>query len=129
MSREGSHPSKDSLAQLLRALIGYELPVEPVLAALRSFGWDAPEPVVLLTREDIVRILDRYLAGKLTTEQVTDWADLVECREDIGFPSGDEDVLREAVFRLANPNLRGEVTHDLGQIMRRQLVGDCSGTS
>jgi hypothetical protein len=92
MSREGSHPSKDSLAQLLRALIGYELPVEPVLAALRSFGWDAPEPVVLLTREDIVRILDRYLAGKLTTEQVTDWADLVECREDIGFPSGDEDA-------------------------------------
>src|ERR1043166_6351741 len=70
MSREGSHPSKDSLAQLLRALIGYELPVEPVPAALRSFGWDAPEPVVLLTREDIVRILDRYLAGKLTTEQV-----------------------------------------------------------
>jgi hypothetical protein len=116
-------------AQLLRALIAYELPIEPVLADLRSFGWDAPEPLVLLTREDIVRVLDRYLAGELTAEQVTDWADLVECREDIGFPGGDEDVLSDAVFRLANPNLRDEVTPELGQIIRRELVETRSGTS
>ena len=48
-------------AQLLRALIGYELPIEPVLADLRSFGWDAPELLVLLNREDIVRVLDRSI--------------------------------------------------------------------
>jgi len=88
-------------AQLLRALIAYELPIEPVLADLRSFGWDAPNPLVLVTREDIVRILDCYLAGELGAAEVTDWADLLECREDIGFPGGDEDVLSDALFRLA----------------------------
>jgi len=37
------------------------LPIEPVLADLRSFGWDAPELLVLLNREDIVRVLDRSI--------------------------------------------------------------------
>ena len=110
-------------AQLLRALIAYELPIEPVLADLRGFGWDAPDPLVVLTREDIVRILDRYLAGELGASEVTDWADLVECREDIGFPDGERDVLSDAVFRLANPNLRDDVTPELAQIIRRELGG------
>jgi len=116
-------------AELLRALIAYELPIGPVLADLRSFGWDAPNPLVVLTREDMVRILDRYLTGELGAAEVTDWADLIECREDIGFPGGDKDVLSDALFRLANPNLRGDVTPELGQIIRRELVGTRSGTS
>jgi len=66
-------------AQTLRALIAYELPIESVLADLGTFGWDATQPFVILTREDILRVLDRYLAGDLTAEQLTGWADLVEC--------------------------------------------------
>jgi hypothetical protein len=116
-------------AQLLRALIDYELPIEPVLADLRSFGWDAPNPLVVLNREDIVRILDRYLAGELGAAEVTDWAELVECRDDIASPGDDEDVLSDAVFRLANPNLTDDVTPELAQIIRRELVGTRSGTS
>ena len=109
--------------QTLRALIAYGLPIEPVLADLQSFGWDAPESLVTLNREDIIRILDRYLTGELTAEQVTDWANLLECREDIGFPEGDEDLLSETIFRLANPYLTDEVTLELGQSIRRELAG------
>ena len=116
-------------AQLLRALIAYELPIEPVLADLRGFGWDAPNPLVVLAREDIVRILDRYLVGDLGAPEVTDWADLVERRADIAFPGGDKDVLSDALFRLANPNLRNDVTPELAQIIRRELVGAREGTS
>jgi hypothetical protein len=111
-------------------LILYELPIESVLAELSGLGWDAPEPLVLLTREDIVRILDRYLAGELGAAEVTDWANLLECREDIGFPTGEEDVRSDAVFRLANPSLTDAVTPELGQVIRRELVGGgCCGTS
>jgi len=109
-------------AQTLRALIAYELPIESVLADLGTFGWDATQPFVILTREDILRVLDRYLAGDLTAEQLTGWADLVECREDIGFPDGDRDLLSDTIFRLANPYLRDEVTPELGQSIRRELT-------
>jgi hypothetical protein len=116
-------------AQLLRALIAYELPIEPVLADLRAFGWDAPDALVVLIREDIVRILDRYLSGELGAAEVTHWANLVECRDDIAFPGDDEAVLSDALFRLANPDLTDDVTPELAQIIRRELIGARSGTS
>jgi hypothetical protein len=116
-------------AQLLRALIAYQFPIESVLVELRGLGWDAAEPLVLLTREDVVRILDRYLAGESGAAEVTEWANLLECREDIAFSGGEEDVLSDAVFRLANPDLTDEVTPELGQTIRRELVRGHSGTS
>jgi hypothetical protein len=109
-------------AQTLRALIAYELPIESVITDLSRFGWDATEPLVVLTRQDILAVLDRYLAGDLTSEQVTDWADLVECREDIALPDGEKDLLSDVIFRLANPYLRDEVTPELGQRIRRELT-------
>jgi hypothetical protein len=99
--------------------------VEPILAELRAHGWDAPAPLATLTKADIISILDRYLSGDLTPQQVTDWADLVECREDIELPEAGAVSISEAVFQLANPNLRGEITLQLAERMRSALsAGD-----
>lgn len=106
----------------LRALLAYELPVEPVLAELAQYGWDAAQPFVTLTLVDVVRILDRYLGGALSSEQVTDWADLVECRDDIAYPETDHEVLSAAIFRLANPSLEGDVTIEVAEELKRELV-------
>jgi hypothetical protein len=114
---------------LLHALIAYELPIEPVLAELRSFGWDAPAPLVLLTKQDIVCILDRYLAGELGAADVADWANQIECRDDLGFPGIDEDALSDTVFRLANPDLTEDLSPELAQTIRRELLGGNIATS
>jgi hypothetical protein len=95
--------------------------VEPILADLRSYGWDSPEPLATLTKVDIISILDRYLAGGLTAQQVADWADLVECREDIELPEEDELSISDAVFHLANPYLCGELTFQVAERMRAAL--------
>lgn len=109
-------------ASALRALIAYEKPVEPILADLRAYGWDAAKPFAALTKADIVSILDRYLAGDLTPQQVADWADLVECREDIELPEADKASISDAVFQLANPILNGELTMQLAELMRLALI-------
>ena len=62
-----------------------------------------------LSVHDVLPVLERFLAGDLTAEQLTDWADLIECREDIACADKPID-LSKIVFRLANPNLRGPVT-------------------
>jgi hypothetical protein len=98
--------------------------VEPIIAELSALGWDAAKPLAMLTKADIISILDRYLSGDLTAQQVTDWADLVECREDIELPEAGAASISDAVFQLANPNLRGEVTLQLAERMRSAL---CSG--
>jgi hypothetical protein len=94
----------------LRMLIEYQLPIEFVLGELRSSGWDSAQDFAVITKEDVIAILNRYMNDELSSQQVIDWANLIECREDIGFPLGEGEILPEIIFRLANPNLEGEVT-------------------
>lgn len=105
----------------LRQLIAYRLPIESTLAALASFGWDSPAPLVTLREKDVLLVLERFLAGDLTSEQLSDWADLIECREDIALPSKPVN-LSEVVFWLANPNLQGPVTVDAVAEVRDHLL-------
>jgi hypothetical protein len=95
--------------------------MEPVLAELSRHGWDAEQPLATLTAGDLLNVLDRYLAGALSSAQVTDWADLVECREDIAYPKDEAEGLSAAIFRLANPNLEGEVTIQVAEELKRKL--------
>jgi hypothetical protein len=110
----------------LQALIAYRLPIEPVLCALASFGWDCEEPLVTLSPEAFLRVLERCLSGELSLEQLTDWADLVECREDITLPTEPQDMSK-LIFRLANPNLEGAVTMELVSELQKQLRPSSGG--
>jgi hypothetical protein len=101
----------------LIALVGYEQPIESALVILSRAGWDwdAEAPLVVITRKEVLNILERCRDGRLTTDQVTDWADLIECREDIGYSAEDEALLSNIIFRLANPNLNEDITPQLIQ--------------
>lgn len=96
--------------------------MEPVLAELSRHGWDVEQPLVTLTDVDVLNVLDRYLVGALSSDQVTDWADLVECREDIAYPEEEAEGLSAAIFRLANPNLKGQVTIQAAEELKRELL-------
>ena len=109
-----------SRTTVLRSLLEYELPIEPTLAELAAFGWDAEEPSAHLSSKHIVKVLERYLSGNLTAEQVTDWADLVECREDIGTENNGSG-LAEIIFRLANPNLSEAITPSVAREILKEL--------
>lgn len=99
-----------SREELLKSLAEYVLPIDPILAELSEYGWDAERPFFTVKWEHLLSVLSRYLHGELNADQVTDWADLVECREDIDYEPGFEEDLRNAVFELANPNLTQPVT-------------------
>jgi hypothetical protein len=105
---------------VLHSLLEYELPIEPTLAELAAFGWDAEEPSAYLSPKHIEKVLRRYLIGELTAEQVTDWADLVECREDIGAEEN-ETWLNDFIFRLANPNLSEAITPGVAREILKEL--------
>ena len=108
-------------SNVLRALIDYRLPIEPVLAELAASEWDSAKDLAILEGTDILQVLRRYLSGALTAEQVVDWADLVECREDIGFQDGQKEKLSNVIFLLANPNISGPVTLELARKVQIDL--------
>src|ERR1700709_2390147 len=91
---------------ILSSLIKFDAPVADLTAALATLSWDA-EPVVTLTRQHIAAVLERFARRDIGADALEEWANLVECREDIGFEAGHEDVVAGAIHDLANPELSG----------------------
>lgn len=110
-----------SRAELLNDLADYKLPIEPVVAELREYGWDSIAPLFTVTRLHVLGVLSRYLDGQITSQQVTDWADLLECREDLDYEKDSEVQLKQAVFELANPNLTAPVSPEVVEAIRLKL--------
>ena len=108
--------------QLLERLAEYRLPIEPTLAALREYPWDCESPLFTLTREHIFAMLRRYRAGEISADQLTDWADLIECRDDLDYEATLEKTLRRTVFELANPNLNTTISHELAHKIEQRFI-------
>jgi hypothetical protein len=92
------------------------------LAELQKFGWDSNAELLQIKPEHIVKILEKYLIGKINTKEVEDWANALECREDLGFSSEKRDVIREAIFQLANPLLNEPISSELASSLKIQLL-------
>lgn len=93
---------------ILSSLISFDAPITKLRDELGTLTWDS-DPVVTLTRRDIVAVLERFSTGAIDALTVEDWANLVECREDIDFEVGYGDVIHAAIHDLANPLLSGEL--------------------
>src|SRR6266702_15623 len=93
---------------VLSSLIQFDAPVADLTSALAALAWDA-DPVAILTRRDIVSVLQRFVGGKIDADAVEAWGNLVECREDIEFEPWHEEAVADAIHDLANPDLSGRL--------------------
>lgn len=111
-----------SRVEALKDLTGHRVPVEVASAALSAFAWDEEE-LIDLTAEDLVRLLAEFESGSVTATELTQWADAVESRDDLGRESGREQQLNDALFALSSPELLEE---DFASTVRR-LHAELSG--
>jgi hypothetical protein len=102
----------NSRRSALTSLLAYDRPIEELRTTLAEFEWDCSEPLVSLTREHVLFILRRFLAGGLAAEAVEAWADLVEVRDDIEFQ---DDQVSDIIFVLANPMINGALDNQLAK--------------
>jgi len=110
----------DDRMAALRDLLELHLPVATALEALRRFSWDSDE-LVTVTRAQISAVLDRFAAGRLTADEVVEWAESVHLRDDIAREEGAEDVVNEVLIEMSSPELFGaldEIVPDLKARLR-----------
>jgi hypothetical protein len=93
---------------VLSSLIEFDAPLADLKAALALFSWDA-DSVCTLTRRHIAAVLERLASREIDAADVEEWADMLECREDIRFEPGHEEMVSKTIFDLANPDLSGPV--------------------
>src|SRR5437899_3333765 len=89
-------------AAALAALVRMEGSVTEAVARLQALPWDSESKLVTAASKDFVRALRRYCLGEVAATEIENWANALECREDLGFTSG---LLRELLHELANPLL------------------------
>jgi hypothetical protein len=97
--------------KLLTALVEGRSPISDIQERLRKVPWDPPDDErVTLTRDIAASVLRRALEGHLQLDELMNWADAIEVREDISFEEPYRETLRDIVFEVANPVLEGALT-------------------
>ena len=72
----------------LRMLVEYSAPLEQIKAELGKHPFDTDECLFVITPAHMRDILERFLSGALSAEQVEDWANLIEMRDGRGDSGG-----------------------------------------
>jgi len=96
----------------LNELLNYEKGLTELQSSLSAFGWDSEDELVTLCLYHFKGVLKRYLEGELSEDDVNGWANLIEMREDVKLDSTHEDLLKELIFELANPEINGKLTEE-----------------
>ena len=107
--------------ELVSKLINYEGTPQKIVDNLRAFGWDSDQELVHIAPEHLHKVLDLYISGQISESDLVNWAGYLECRDDIGFDEKFEDVLRESIFWLANPEINFPITIELAKKIKANL--------
>jgi hypothetical protein len=109
-------------AGLIEQLLSYERSVSDVVADLAAYGCDSDVPLAELKPSHIEHALDRYVQKELSALEIEEWANAIECRDDIAYePSS---VEGEIIFELANPELTMQLSQPRAEELVRQLSVD-----
>ena len=91
---------------ILLDLVHFKNNIDTLKNMLSQIGFDSEIELVSMSRDNIVEILQRSLDKKISFLELEEWANLIECREDIGF---EDEKTQEMIFKLANPYLYGKL--------------------
>lgn len=94
--------------EILKDLVHLNKNLLDLQTELSQFSWDLEKPIFLISKDHICNVLQKHISD-LSYKELEDWANLIECRDDLGFES---DPLKEIIFELANPEINGEITQE-----------------
>ena len=91
---------------ILLNLINFTKGISAIKSDLAKIGFDSESELVTITKNTIANILNRVIDKEISYNLLEEWANLIECREDIGY---EDEILQEIIFEPANPCLYGEI--------------------
>ena len=94
---------------ILLNLINFAKDMSAIKSDLSKIGFNSESELVTITKNTIANILNRVIDKEISYELLEEWANLIECREDIGY---EDEILQEIIFELANPCLYGEIDEE-----------------
>ena len=94
---------------ILLNLINFTKDISAIKRDLAKIGFNSESELVTITKNTIANILNRVIDKEISYEPLEEWANLIECREDIRY---EDEILQEIIFELANPCLYAEIDEE-----------------
>ncbi|WP_299086267.1 hypothetical protein [uncultured Campylobacter sp.] len=94
---------------ILLNLINFSKNISAIKSDLAKIGFNSESELVTITKNTIANILNRVIDKEISYELLEEWANLIECREDIGY---EDEISQEIIFELANPCLYGKIDEE-----------------
>lgn len=107
--------------EVLRRLIAFEGSIKLVQSDLSDFEWDYNREEIILLSRDLEVVLKKFCDGDISENDLELWANLVECREDIGLEENHEDQLSRIIFHIANQKINGPVDFTIAKDWIKKL--------
>lgn len=85
---------------------------------LAQYSWDIEEPILIISKQDFTNVLQRCIESEITFDDLTNWANAIECRDDLDFEA---EEMQEIVFELSSPEINGEITKERLQEIVNEL--------
>lgn len=91
-------------AESLRQIISFGPRREEAFDSLFNCPQDSEPELVIASAEMLYGVLQKYIAGTISMDDLEEWAMFVESCDDI-----DHSSIEDYVYALANPHLMGEI--------------------
>lgn len=98
-----------SRKDILNDLINLNGELNVLHKEISQYEWDIDEPLLIISKKALSSILKKSLEKKISKTDLENWANAIECRDDIDF---EEEYMQEIIFELANPTLNDALTDD-----------------
>lgn len=95
--------------EILKDLVLLQGNIEVLEKELSQYPWDIEKPLFKISTEDLSNLLKRSINDEINFETLTNWANVIECRDDIEFAN---EKMQETIFELASPEINGEITKE-----------------
>lgn len=95
--------------EILKDLVLLQGSIEVLEKELSQYPWDIEKPLLKISVEDFIYVLKRCLNDQVNFETIINWANTIECRDDLEFA---KEEMQEVIFELANPEINGEITKE-----------------
>lgn len=112
----------DDRRSLIQELLYFSKPIVYLSKELTKFTWDYSGSEEILTGDMILKLIDRFVNDELTYSELIDWANAIECREDIVYEGLNTCVIDELVTILANPDINGRLRKEEFEKYKNRIV-------
>ena len=103
---------------ILKDLVCFNDNIAKLQLELSNYPWDVDNPIFTITSANVFYLLSKFENENTNFDIIEDWANAIECREDLDF---ENEKLKALINELANPILFKQINADRIKQLIKQL--------